>query len=528
MPAKAKPQNNSAAEEQLLEWAASCSDDPLQFVLDAFPWGEPGELKNYSGPRKWQRKWLRELGEKLKLGHDVMPILRAICSGNGPGKSALIGFIVMWALSTFADTKIVLTANTQQQMRTKTWPEIAKWYRMCITKHWFSLQGESIISKQEDHAKTWRCDAVTWTDSNLAAFAGLHNSGRRLLILYDEASEIADGVWETSEGALTDERTEIMWFAFGNGTLAQGKFFECFNGQRDRWDTLTIDSRDIEGTNKDLLDSWVSTYGEDSDFVRVHVKGEFPRAGSMQFIGHDVVNAAMSPDRDVQVTLYDPFIMSLDVSRFGEDASVICFRRGRDARSMPMIKMRGLDIIALSARVAELYFQHKPDALFVDEGGIGGGVVDRLRQLKVQVIGIQFGGSADRVTLGEESACYANKRAEMWGNMREWLKGGAIPNDRELLADLTGVRYGYTIKQGRDAIILEKKEDMKKRGLASPDSGDALCLSFAYPVGASDHTAALSGRNQHEYLYDPLSRDAVKADMGASGGQTEFKYDPRA
>ena len=94
---------------------------------------------------------------------------------------------------------------------------------------------------------------------------------------------------------------------------------------------------------------------------------------------------------------------------------------------------------------------------------------------------------------------YGNKRAEMWGNMREWLKGGAIPNDRELLADLTGVRYGYTIKQGRDAIILEKKEDMKKRGLASPDSGDALCLSFAYPVGASDHTAALSGRNQHEY-----------------------------
>jgi hypothetical protein len=118
---------------------------------------------------------------------------------------------------------------------------------------------------------------------------------------------------------------------------------------------------------------------------------------------------------------------------------------------------------------------------------------------------VQFGARADRDQIGDEGdIAYANKRAEMWGTMREWLKGGSIENDPELVADLTAVEYGFTMKDSRDCIILERKEDMKKRGLASPDDADALALTFAYAVGPSDHTAAFQGRNRHQADYDPF------------------------
>ena len=161
----------------------------------------------------------------------------------------------------------------------------------------------------------------------------------------------------------------------------------------------------------------------------------------------------------------------------------------------------------VAAKVAEIAQQCRPDAIFIDGGSPGGGVVDRLRQLQHPVFDVQFGGKADHSHIGQDGAIvYANKRAEMWGAMRAWLAGGMIPDDRELLADLTGVEYGYALREGRDAIILEKKEDMKKRGLASPDLADALALTFAYPVGAQDHRWQLTGKPRHQYQYDPFQQ----------------------
>jgi hypothetical protein len=187
----------------------------------------------------------------------------------------------------------------------------------------------------------------------------------------------------------------------GNPTRNNGRFRECFGRYRHRWIRRQVDSRTARLTNKQQIAQWVVDYGEDSDFVRVRVKGEFLQ-------------------------------------------------------------------------------QHRQDAIFIDGGGPGGGVVDRLRQLQNVVFDVQFGGKADHSHIGQDGAIvYANKRAEMWGAMRAWLAGGMIPDDRELLADLTGVEYGYVLREGRDAIILEKKEDMKKRRLASPDLADALALTFA-------------------------------------------------
>ena len=229
-------------------------------------------------------------------------------------------------------------------------------------------------------------------------------------------------------------------------------------------------------TNKAQLDQWVKDYGEDSDFVRVRVRGVFPRAGTTQFIGSDLVSEAAT--RESGATLYDPLILAVDVARFGDDMSVILARRGRDAR-FRLDKYRGMDTMQLAARVALVIEEMRPDAVFIDETGVGGGVVDRLRQLRHGVIGVNFGSSPDGPVDGEK---VSNKRAEMWVRMRNWLKtGGAIPGDVDMTNDLGAVEFGYNAD---NEIQLEKKDDMKKRGLASPDAGDALAISFAYPVAS--------------------------------------------
>ncbi len=466
--------------------------DPLGFVLYAFPWGEPGELADKTGPDAWQRDILESIGKSLDKSFDA--VRTAVASGHGIGKSALVSWLVLWALATKSDTKVVVTANTEKQLQTKTWPEIAKWHRLSIISHWFKFTATALFSTEAQHDKTWRADAVPWSEQNTEAFAGLHNQGKRLLLVMDEASAIADPVWDVAEGAMTDEQTEIIWTAFGNPTKPTGRFRECFAGGRfaHRWEHRQIDSRTVAMTNKDQLNQWVADYGEDSDFVRVRVRGVFPKTGAVQFIGSDLV--AEAAKRETSGTLYDPLIFGVDVARFGDDSSVIAYRRGRDARSIPMREFRGLDTMQFAAMVAEEITARKPQAVFVDEGGVGGGVIDRLRQLGHHVIGVNFGSASS------ETRIYSNKRAEMWGRMRDWLAGGAVQDNAELIAELTGPEYSYD-KDSR--IVLEKKADMKKRGLSSPDKADALALTFAHPVAATDQP--LGAYAKAEIDFDPYA-----------------------
>jgi Terminase RNaseH-like domain len=456
-------------EAELVDEVARCARDPLRFVRLAFPWGS-AELADHGGPDAWQRDILLAVRDGLSL---EAALRVAVASGHGIGKSALVSWLLLWAMATMPDTRGVVTANTEGQLKSKTWAELAKWYRLCICGHWFQLTATALFVPE--HEKTWRVDMVAWSERNTEAFAGLHNQGRRIILIMDEASAIPDAIWEVSEGALTDSDTEILWFAFGNPTRTIGRFRECFGRFRARWVTRQIDSRTVAITNKAQIQQWIDDYGEDSDFVRVRVRGVFPSASSTQFIPGDIVDQAMKCE--ATATLYDPLIIAVDVARYGDDASVIWFRRGRDARTLRPLRFRKMDTMQLAARVAALIEEHKPDGVFVDEGGVGGGVIDRLRQLGQPVIGVNFGASADADPEGER---YANKRAEIYGRGRQWLKtGGAIPDDPDLRADLEGVEYGYNVK---GEILLESKESMKRRGLASPDNADALFLTFSHPV----------------------------------------------
>jgi len=447
-------------EKFLIKKAHNYRHNPLGFVR--FSWDD---LK----PREWQEEILIEIGERLSAGEldTHSAIQHAVASGHGIGKSALVAWLIMWAICTEADTKGVVTANTENQLKTKTWSELAKWYRSCRYRHWFKFTATALFSSDVTREKKWRIDMIPWSERNTESFAGLHNEGKRILVVFDEASAIPDVIWEVTEGALTDANTEIIWVAFGNPTRNTGRFRECFGRFKHRWTRRQVDSRTVPGINLKQIQQWADDYGDDSDFFRVRVKGVFPRAGSRQFISG--VLAEEATKRIVEVPYGTAKVISVDVARFGDDQSVIAMRHGRKLESL--IKFRNLDTMQLASEIAAIVIKTKPDAVFVDGVGVGGGVVDRLRQLGLDVIDVNAGMAPDL----ENKDTHLNKRVEMWDRMRKWLEGADIPDDKDLFDDLIGIEYGYDNKM---RLQLEKKEDMKKRGLSSPDCADAVSLGF--------------------------------------------------
>lgn len=437
--------------------------NPLGFVLFVFPWGE-GALSEYpDGPDEWQTDILREIGEKAKTAKDAIQI--AVASGHGIGKTALIAWIIIWFLSTRPTPQAVVTSNTKTQLDTKTWRELAKWHKLAINSHWFQWTATKFYMKSDP--ETWFASAIPWSKEHADAFAGTHEE--YVLVIYDEASQIVDVIWEVSEGAMTTPGA--IWIAFGNPTQNTGRFKECFGRFRHRWITRQIDSRTAKMANRAQIDKWIEDYGEDSDFVRVRVKGEFPRASSMQFISEEIVQEAINRVLEVDAYEFAPIVMGVDVARFGDDQTVMVIRRG--LKLLHIERHRELDLMTTSAMVARLEDKWGVNVTFVDAVGIGAGVVDRLNQLgRRGIIGVVSGSRATNQK-------YFNLRAEMWGNMREWLEQADIKDDKELKTDLTAPEYGFATG---DKLQLEKKEDIKGRGLASPDSGDALALTFALPV----------------------------------------------
>ena len=484
-----------SGEADLVEEIGKCYADPLRFVMLAFPWDTDKSLQlvklpapwnliynSEYGPDAWACDLLDSIGQDVRdrgfVGaHAVEAIQYAVSSGHGIGKSAFVAWIVLWIMSTRPNAKGVVTANTAAQLSSKTWAGIATWWAKCITKHWFSITtgkgAMRLVHKQ--YPDSWRVDAQTSQEENSESFAGLHAADSTPFYIFDEASAIPAKIWEVAEGGKTDGSP--IHLVMGNPTRNTGAFAECFGKQRHRWNVRQIDSRTVAITNKKLLAEWVKDYGEDSDFVKVRVRGVFPNASSLQFIPRELVDEAMSRQPAAERFIGRTCAVGVDVARFGDDQSVIFTRVGRDGVGIPTKRYRELDTMQLASKVAEhiayLRSMGLEPVVFVDGGGVGGGVIDRLRQLNHDIIEVQFGGKAD------EPKKYLNKRAEMWARTKEWLKIGCLTKDEAVVTDLTSVEYQFTAS---DQIQLESKEHMKQRGLASPDDGDAIALTFAYPV----------------------------------------------
>lgn len=465
-------------ELQLAEAVADYYDDPLGFVLFAYPWGEPGPLENHAGPDTWQREALEVIGRQVQARrfngtNAVAPIRMAVSSGHGIGKSVMVAFLVDWIMSTRPHAQGTITANTITQLQTKTWAAIQRWTKLCKTGHWFELNSDRMYRK--GYKESWFCAPQSSKEENSEAFAGQHAADSTSFYIFDEASAIPEPIYHVAEGGLTDG--EPMEFIFGNPTRSNGSFHQaCFGSMRHRWQPVIVDSRTSRFTNKAQIAEWIQDYGEDSDFVRVRVRGLPPSASDLQYISTQLVREAQTR---VPINLGDePLIAGLDVARGGDDDCVIRFRRGNDGRSIPAIRIPGeqardsMRLVSVAADVlGRSYGDRSVAMLCVDGTGIGGPICDRLRQLgHLNVQEVQFGAESPRPQL-------ANMRAYMWAEMRDWLKRGAIDSTPRLETDLTGPGYKH---DRQDRVVLESKEDMKKRGLDSPDDGDALALTFAY------------------------------------------------
>ena len=463
-----KKQLSSQSINDLAYILTKLEKDPLLFVQVAFPWGKD-ELKDHN-ILDWQKNILTYIKEGIISLSEAIQI--AVSSGHGIGKSALVSWLILWAISTKPNTKGIVTANTETQLKSKTWAEISKWHRLSIVESMFEVSKTAIYSKDPRYEKTWRVDAVAWSEHRPESFAGLHNQGGRILIIFDEASAIPTCIWEVAEGALTDKNTEIFFVCFGNPTRNNGRFYECFGRFRHRYYTLKVDSRTVPITDKRQINKWVADYGLESDFVKVRVLGEFPSSNSASLIKRDDILEATNRNIDESIFSHAPRIIGVDVARFGEDKTVIARRQG--LKLYDLKKYSSLDTMEVSDAVIREIESFKPEAVFIDLGGIGAGVYDRLKWLNYNVIGIDFAGKPERKDK------YMNKRAEMWCRMADWLKQADIPNDSDLKEDLAGPFYYF---RGDNAqILLEKKQDMKKRGLASPDCADALALTFAQNI----------------------------------------------
>ena len=465
-------------------WTPALKDDPLKFVSFLFPWGQKNTpLENFSGPRKWQREVLRDIGEHIKQNNgkiDFNVLRMAVSSGRGIGKSALVSWLVIWMLSTRIGSTTIVSANSETQLRSVTWAEITKWLALSLNSHWFEVSATRVMPAKwltelverdlKKGTRYWGVEGRLWSEENPDAYAGVHNFDGVMLI-FDEASGISDAIWAVAAGFFTENTPNRFWMAFSNPRRNTGYFYEAFNAKRDFWRNKVVDARSVEGTDKAVYEQLIQEYGPDSVQAHVEVYGEFPSAGDDQFIPVYLVDDATQRPRYKDASA--PIIIGVDPARFGADATVIAVRQGRDLNLIK--RYRGDDTMEIVGRVIEAIEEFNPTLVVIDEGGLGAGIVDRLKEQRYkQVKGVNFGNKSTKPIM------YGNKRAEMWGNMREWLKTASVPTDKLLKSDLTSPKVK---PDSKGTIFLEGKKEMKARGLASPDAADAIAVTFAYPVG---------------------------------------------
>ena len=502
----------SADDEQLLMtrlWSPAIADDPEAFVLFAFPWGQTNTpLARFKGPRKWQREVLRQLTAHIKANRgkvDMDTMRMAVASGRGIGKSALVSWLILWMLTTRIGSSVVVSANSEAQLRSVTWGELAKWSTMVINAHWWEISATKIVPATwltelverdlKKGTRYWAAEGKLWSEENPDSYAGVHNHDGMMLI-FDEASGIPDGIWSVGAGFFTENVLDRYWMAFSNPRRNQGYFFECFNAKRDFWTTKQVDARTVEDTDKRVYEQIIAEYGEDSSQAKIEVYGEFPSEGDDQFIGPQMVDEAM--ERSAYKDTTAPIVIGIDPARGGADSTVILVRQGRDI--VAIRRYQGEDTMSIVGRVIEAIEDFKPALTVIDEGGLGYGILDRLNEQRYKVRGVNFAWKAKNPIM------WKNKRSEMWGAMREWLKSAALPQDRRLKSDLTGPLKKL---DSSGAILLEGKKEMKARGMASPDAADALAVTFAFPVAHREPVA------RHETRVMPQGGTMVTSWMGA-------------
>lgn len=432
-------------------WVQS-PNNPLLFVTDVLGVDEI---------EPWQAQALREIATGDRV---------SIRSGHGVGKTTLLAWLVLWFLLTRRNCKVPVAANSQDQLRDTVWPEIAKWHRKLpeMLRSQIDVQAERVVVVADPEAAF--AVARTARKENPEALQGFH--AQHLLFLIDEASGIDDVIFEVGMGALSTPGAKVV--LTGNPTRSSGFFHATHHSLRSRWRTMQVNSEDVPRARGHIQDV-IARYGRDSNAYRVRVQGEFPTSDDEAVIPLSLLTAAVG--RKVHPLDYLP-VWGLDVARFGDDRTALAKRQAN--RLIEPIKWwHGQDLMQTVGRL-QVEFEKtpahsKPFEILIDSIGLGAGVLDRAAEIGLPVRGINVGEAA------AVKANYQRLRDELWFTGREWFQGldVAIPQDDALIAELSAPLYTFS---STGKIIVESKDDMKKRGLRSPDVADAFLLTFAAGV----------------------------------------------
>lgn len=258
--------------KNVYEWLSECADDPLRFVMEGFPWRNPYmELEGEDGPEDWQIDVLREVRDSVRSGEHFLG--EAVASGHGTGTSTLVAWLGLWALATGVDSRGVITAETELQLWSKTWPEVCKWHHLFRGREMFEVGKTHLSAADPARALNWRLDAVVWSRSAPEVFAGIVTSGR-VFAGWDNPSSIPDTAWDAM-GAAFEDSDFGLWLAAGIHSRNEGRFAEKFD-PASGWKVHRVDSRKCRRVNQKLLRQWAESFGEDSDFFRMRVTGEGP------------------------------------------------------------------------------------------------------------------------------------------------------------------------------------------------------------------------------------------------------------
>lgn len=454
----------------VLRWSAS----PLDFVLEALfridrtqwaPWepGTPRPAVSPVGPERWQGDLLDDVATAKKEGKRRFTIK----SGHGTGKSTSQAWLILWFVLFHRDLKVPVTANSQDQLRDVLWSEIAKWHRELppFLRDMIEVSAERVFVKADPEGAF--AVARTARPERPEALQGFHAD--TLAFFIEEASGIEDIIFETAGGALSSENSWV--FMFANPTRTSGYFHRSHHGNRSNWRCYTIPCSASSRVSESYPLDMAHEYGEGSNVFRIRVLGEFPLSEDNSVVSLGMIEASIgrevSPSGDAEV-------WGLDVARFGDDTTALAKRCGNILLE-PVKEWKKLDLMQVCGLVVSEFrlAKRRPSSINVDVIGLGAGVVDRLRELGLPVRGINVGESP-----ATDAHRYMRQRDELWFKAKDWFDTRAvcIPRDETLIEELIGPTYKI---ESTGKLKVESKDDMKKRGVKSPNKADAFCLTFA-------------------------------------------------
>jgi hypothetical protein len=416
----------------------------------------------------------------------------SVRSGHGVGKSTASAWAMLWYLFLRFPVKIVVTAPTSSQLYDALFAEVKRWVKVLPPMLQEQLEVKQDRIEMKDANNEAFISARTSRAEQPEALQGVHSDN--VMLVADEASGIPEQVFEAAAGSMSGHAAVTL--LLGNPVRSSGFFFDTHNRLANDWVTMKVSCADSPRVSEAYIEEMKARYGEESNAYRIRVLGEFPRSDDDTVIPMELLELATN--RDVEASKHAPLVWGLDVARFGSDRSALCKRQG-NAVVEPIKTWKNLDLMQLTGAVVAEYEilvpSQRPQEILVDSIGLGAGVVDRLKELGLPARGINV---AESPAMG---GTYRNLKAELWHKAKAWLeqRDCRMPKDEALIAELATVRYSFT---SNGKIQIEGKDELKKRGMSSPDRADAFCLTFA-----SDAVIGMYGSAASTKWNQPLRRN---------------------